>query len=47
MNKSPKETNTDVNVIVEKNGKSKMVHYQGSIENFEKTMKTIDETIFK
>ena len=46
-NKSPKETNTDVNVIVEKNGKSKMVHYQGSIENFEKTMKTIDETIFK
>ena len=46
-NKSPKETNTDVNVIVEKNGKSKMVHYQGSVENFEKTMKTIDETIFK
>mgnify|MGYP000276111666 CR=1 FL=1 len=33
-NKSPKETNTDVNVIVEKNGKSKMVHYQGSIEKF-------------
>lgn len=46
-NKSPKETNTDVNVIVEKNGKSKMIHYQGSVENFEKTMKTIDETIFK
>lgn len=46
-NKSPKETNIDVNVIVEKNGKSKMVHYQGSIENFEKTMKTIDETIFR
>lgn len=46
-NKSPKETNTDVNVIVEKNEKSKMIHYQGSVENFEKTMKTIDETIFK
>lgn len=46
-NKSPKETNTDVNVIVEKNGKSKMVHYQGSVENFEKAMKAIDETIFK
>lgn len=46
-NKSPKETNTDVKVIVEKDGKNKMVHFQGSIENFEKTMKTIDETIFK
>lgn len=46
-NKSPKETNTDVNVIVEKKGKSKMIHYQGSIDNFEKTMMTIDDTIFK
>jgi len=47
VNKSAEETNTDVNIVVEKNGKSKKVHFQGSIDNFESAMRTIDETIFK
>lgn len=47
MNKEKNETNTDVHIIVEKNGKSKKVDYEGSIENFEKAMQTIEKTIFK
>lgn len=45
--KKPTETNTNVEVIVEKNGKSKKVIYRGTIENFEKTMKSIKDTIFE
>lgn len=46
-NRSPKEINTNVDIVIEKQGKSKKVSYKGSIENFESAMKTIDETIFK
>lgn len=42
-----KDVNTNINIIVEKKGKSKMIKYDGSIENFEKAMKNINETIFK
>lgn len=47
MNKETDETNTKVHIIVEKNGKSKKVDYEGSIENFEKAMKNVEKTIFK
>lgn len=47
MNKEKDETNTNVHIIVEKNGKSKKVDYEGSIENFEEAMKTVEKTIFK
>ena len=47
MNKEKDETNTNVHIIVEKNGKSKKVDYEGSIDNFEKAMKTVEKTIFK
>ena len=43
MNKEKDETNTNVHIIVEKNGKSKKVDYEGSIENFEKAMKTVEK----
>ncbi|MBR0596428.1 hypothetical protein [Sinanaerobacter chloroacetimidivorans] len=46
-NKSAENTNAEVNIIVEKDKKSKKISYSGSIENFEMAMKTIDETIFK
>lgn len=46
-NKSPKDVNANVEIIVEKQGKSKKVSYKGSIENFESAMKTIDEGVFK
>lgn len=46
-NKSADDTNTEVNIVVENNKKSKKISYSGSIENFERAMKTIDETIFK
>ena len=39
--------NANVKIIVEKDGKSKRVSYEGDIENFERAMKSIDETIFK
>ena len=47
MNKEKDETNTNVHIIVEKNGKSQKIDYEGSIENFEETMKTVEKTIFK
>lgn len=47
MNKEKDETNINVHIIVEKNGKSKKVDYEGSIDNFEKAMKTVEKTIFK
>lgn len=47
MNKEKDETNTNVHIIVEKNGKSKKIDYEGSIENFEEAMKTVEKTIFK
>ncbi|MFI3214855.1 MAG: hypothetical protein R3Y24_16200 [Eubacteriales bacterium] len=47
MNKERKDTNADIHIIVEKNGKSKKIDYQGNVDNFEKAMKTVDETIFK
>lgn len=42
-----KNISTNVNITVEKNGESKTVHYEGSIENFEKAMESISENIFK
>lgn len=47
MNKKRKDANTNVHIIVEKNGKSKKIDYEGNIENFEDAMKTLDKTIFK
>lgn len=46
-NRSAKEINANVDIVVEKQGKSKKVSYKGSIENFESAMKTIDDSIFK
>lgn len=46
-NKSANESNTEVNIIVEKDKKAQKISYSGSIENFDRAMKTIDETIFK
>ena len=45
MNKKPEETSTNVNVIVEKNKKSKRIVYQGSIENFGEVIKNINEKL--
>lgn len=42
-----KGVSTNVNITIEKNGESKTVHYEGSIENFEDAMKSINENIFK
>lgn len=42
-----KDISTSVNITVEKKGKSKTVHYEGSIENFESAMKSVEEHIFK
>jgi len=39
--------NTKVNIIVEKRGQSKIVKYDGAIENFDSAMKSIDNHIFK
>lgn len=47
MNKEKGETNTIVHIIVEKNGKSKKIDYEGSVEKFEDAMKTVEKTIFK
>lgn len=42
-----KDISTNVNITIEKDGESKTVHYEGSIENFENAMKSINENIFK
>lgn len=42
-----KDIGTSVNITVEEKGKSKTVHYEGSIENFESAMKSVEEHIFK
>ena len=47
MNKNRKETNADVHIIAEKNGKSKKIDYRGSVENFEEAMRILEKTLFK
>lgn len=42
-----KKMNANIKISVEKNGKAKTIHFEGDIENFERAMKSIDETIFK
>lgn len=42
-----KKMNANIKITVEKNGKAKTVSFEGDIENFERAMKSIDETIFK
>lgn len=42
-----KDINTNVSITVEETGKSKLIRYEGSIENFERAMKSVDEHIFK
>lgn len=46
-NKKSADVNVNVNITVESNGKSKMISYEGSIENFERAMKNLDKDIFK
>lgn len=46
-NRKASEVSTNIKLTVEKTGKSKTINYEGSIENFEKAMNTIDEHIFK
>lgn len=41
------DMNTKVSITVEKDGKAKTIHYEGSAKDFESTMKSIDEHIFK
>ena len=38
---------SETNLYELHHGKSKKVDYEGSIENFEKAMQTIEKTIFK
>lgn len=45
--KSPKDINTNVDMIVEEDGNKKRVIYKGSIENFPKAMETLEDTLFK
>lgn len=47
MGKKENEINTKVKIIVEKNGKSKKITYDGNIENFSKAIEKINEEIFK
>lgn len=47
MNRKSSDVNASVHIIVERKGKSKKIDYEGSVENFEQVMKTMDETIFK
>lgn len=42
-----KDINANVSITVETNGKSKTIRYEGSIENFESAMKSVDEHILK
>jgi hypothetical protein len=42
-----KKMNANIKITVEKNGKAKTVSFEGDIENFERAMKSIDETIFR
>lgn len=42
-----KKINANIKITVEKNGKAKTVSFEGDIENFEKAMESLDETIFK
>lgn len=46
-NKKDTDVNANVNITIESKGKSKVISYEGSIENFERTMKSLDEHIFK
>jgi len=47
MNEDSKSINVNIHIIVEKNGKSKKIDYNGSVANLEKTMKVVEKTIFK
>jgi len=42
-----KNINTNINLTVEKNGRSKKIHYEGSIENFVEVMKSISKNMWK
>lgn len=42
-----KKMNANIKITVDKNGKAKAVSFEGDIGNFERAMKSIDETIFK
>lgn len=42
-----KDINTNVSITVETDGESKTIRYEGSIENFESAMKSVDEYIIK
>lgn len=46
-NKKDVDVNANVNITVESKGKSKSISYEGSIENFERAMKSLDEHMFK
>lgn len=41
------DVSTKVNITIEKDGESKTVHYEGPIEKFEDTIKSINENLFK
>lgn len=42
-----KDVNMNITVTVEENEKSKTIHYRGNIEDFEKSMESIDKHLFK
>lgn len=46
LNQTPKETGVDVNLLIDKEGKCREVRYSGSVEDFEKTLKALHETMF-
>lgn len=47
MNKKRKDANASVHIIVDNDGDSKRIDYEGSVDNFEKTMESIEKTLFK
>lgn len=45
MNKKVEDISTNVNIIVEKNDKSKRIVYKGTVKNFYEVIKTINEEL--
>lgn len=47
MNKEVNKTNMNIHIVVEEKGKTKKISYEGSIEYFEKSMRSVENDLFK
>ena len=45
-NRNKSDADANIELIVEKKGKSKTIHYKGSISGFERAMKSIENSMF-